>query len=325
MEYRKLGHSALRVSAISFGAGPVSGLMVGKATERQNDTIAVATEHGVNWFDTAATYGNGISESCLGRALLTANCLDHVQIATKVRLQPQDLDDIPNAIRHSFELSRNRLGVNRVSLLQLHNSVTSRRGDLPSSICVSDVIGSNGVAAAFEQFRRQGLVQHFGFTGLGDRKSLTAIVDSKIFTAAQIPLNVLTPIAGQDSSAGSINVNYLELAEHCQAKGVGVIAIRVLAGGALSQQPASPHTRKTKFFTHELFQRDRARAHALQCAFEQQMSVSVASIRYVTGNLPVSTALIGFANAGQITEAVQAVAEGPLDDDTLTTLDSLNP
>lgn len=55
------------------------------------------------------------------------------------------------------------------------------------------------------------------------------------------------------------------------------------------------------------------------------MSVSVASIRYVTGNLPVSTALIGFANAGQITEAVQAVAEGPLDDDTLTTLDSLSP
>ena len=53
MEYRTLAHSDLRVSAVAFGGGPVSQLLVGDDLVAQRATIAAAIESGVNWFDTA--------------------------------------------------------------------------------------------------------------------------------------------------------------------------------------------------------------------------------------------------------------------------------
>ncbi|MBI3838133.1 MAG: aldo/keto reductase [Planctomycetia bacterium] len=69
VEYRTLGSTGLAVSAVSFGAGPVSQLLVGDRLDAQRETILRALDSGVNWFDTAATYGNGQSEANLGRVL----------------------------------------------------------------------------------------------------------------------------------------------------------------------------------------------------------------------------------------------------------------
>ena len=68
MQYRPLGTTGLSVSAIAFGTGPVSGLMTSMSNNAQQSVIAKAVELGVNWFDTAATYANGLSESGLGAA-----------------------------------------------------------------------------------------------------------------------------------------------------------------------------------------------------------------------------------------------------------------
>ena len=54
MIVRTLGRTGLRVSAVSFGAGPVSGLMTGTDADLQHATVARAIERGINWFDTAA-------------------------------------------------------------------------------------------------------------------------------------------------------------------------------------------------------------------------------------------------------------------------------
>src|SRR5437588_12565596 len=98
MEYRTLGKTGIRVSALSFGAGPISTLMVGDDTRRQRDVVAYAIDRGVNWFDTAATYGNGHSELNLGRGLeeLVASSLVHG--ATKVGLTAADLVDDRSSI-----------------------------------------------------------------------------------------------------------------------------------------------------------------------------------------------------------------------------------
>ena len=178
---------------ISFGAGPVSGLMDGDDLSRQLETIAHAVDVGIDYFDTAATYGNGRSELSLGAALETLRLKDRVRIATKVRLMPDRLDDIRLAVRNSFESSCDRLGVDRVMLLQLHNSITTNRGDLPTSLSVPDVLGRYGVVAEFEKLRNEGRVEHFGFTGLGDRCSLSTVVKDGPFAASQVPLNILLP------------------------------------------------------------------------------------------------------------------------------------
>jgi len=69
MEYRELGKTGLRVSALGFGCGNVGGLMIrGTAAERER-AIARAVELGINYFDTAPSYGDGQSEQNLGAAL----------------------------------------------------------------------------------------------------------------------------------------------------------------------------------------------------------------------------------------------------------------
>ena len=79
---------------IAFGAGPVSGLMTAPdAAALQHATIQRALEAGINWFDTAATYANGQSELNLGRTLHDLRAGENVHVATKVRLEGDDLSD----------------------------------------------------------------------------------------------------------------------------------------------------------------------------------------------------------------------------------------
>jgi len=78
------------------------------------------------------------------------------------------LANAASAIRDSLEASCHRLEARRVALLQLHNSITRKRDDLPTSLSFDDVLGAKGVAGEFESLRTEGLVENFWFTGLGD-------------------------------------------------------------------------------------------------------------------------------------------------------------
>src|SRR5688572_9354197 len=105
MQRRMLGSTGISISTISFGGGPISQLLVGQDAERQRAVIQHAIDRGINWFDTAATYGGGQSEVNLGRVLNELNAAQKVHVATKVRLMPEDLGDIPGTIRRSVESS----------------------------------------------------------------------------------------------------------------------------------------------------------------------------------------------------------------------------
>ena len=67
MDYRTLGKTGLRVSTLGFGCGNVGGLMVRGAPAEQERAVARAIELGINYFDTAPSYGDGQSEQNLGR------------------------------------------------------------------------------------------------------------------------------------------------------------------------------------------------------------------------------------------------------------------
>ena len=84
MLFRQLGSTGLAVSAISFGAGPVSGLLTSMtAVETEQGVIARAIKQGINWFDTAATYGHGRSEANLGTVLAELGPDPPVHVETK--------------------------------------------------------------------------------------------------------------------------------------------------------------------------------------------------------------------------------------------------
>ncbi len=242
MHYRPLGNTGIQISALSFGAGPISTLMVGNDSPRQRQVVRQALDVGINWFDTAATYGQGQSEHNLGGVFRELGAASAVHVATKVRLTGKDLDDIRGAVRRSLAASLQRLQLPRVTLLQLHNSITRRRGDEPTSITPHDVLGPGGVAEAFEQLQGDGLVQHLGLTGIGHPAALREVVGSGRFATMQVPFHLLNPSAGHGVPEDYEETNYGEIIADCAAANMGVLAIRVLAGGALGRQsPQSAH------------------------------------------------------------------------------------
>ena len=69
MEYRTFGKTGLRVSTLGFGCGNVGGLIIREEPRTRVRAVARAIEAGINYFDTAAMYGNGQSEQNLGQVL----------------------------------------------------------------------------------------------------------------------------------------------------------------------------------------------------------------------------------------------------------------
>jgi len=67
MQYRRLGRSGLQLSALSFGAWVTFGRQVGRSLAR--DLLAMAHDHGVNFFDNAETYNHGVAETLMGDVL----------------------------------------------------------------------------------------------------------------------------------------------------------------------------------------------------------------------------------------------------------------
>ena len=83
MEYRKLGNTEIKLSAITFGAWAIGGWMWGGADRNDAlEAIQASYEHGVTSIDTAAIYGQGRSEEIVGEALRSLP-RDKVQILTK--------------------------------------------------------------------------------------------------------------------------------------------------------------------------------------------------------------------------------------------------
>jgi aryl-alcohol dehydrogenase-like predicted oxidoreductase len=280
--------------------------MVGDDYARQRAVLAHAIERGVNWFDTAATYGSGQSETNLGRVLRELGN-PAVHVATKVRLVGDDLHDLEAAVRKSVAASLNRLGLSQITLLQLHNSITLRRGDEPTSLTPDDVLGRGGVAEAFAKLRDEGVTRHIGLTGIGQPDALKEVIVSGRFETLQTPYHLLNPSAGRRMPPNFTETNYGNVIDDCVRAGMGVFAIRVLAGGALLDNPPSPHTLKTPFFPLDLYERDRKRAAELSAKLGTHRSLAQEAVQFALGHPQVTSAILGWAQIAEMEEAISAL------------------
>ncbi len=128
MQYVRLGNTGLKVSRICLGAMSYGAKAWRRWVLEEEDSrpfLKRALELGINFFDTADMYSNGVSEEILGRALRDFGPgRDRVVIATKV-FNP--MGDDPNQrglsrkhIRHAIDASLRRLGTDYVDLYQIH-------------------------------------------------------------------------------------------------------------------------------------------------------------------------------------------------------------
>src|SRR5262249_48799909 len=130
--------TGLTVGALGFGCGNVGGLMVRGTPADQQRAVARALELGINYFDTAPSYGDGESEKNLGRVLKALR--PDIVLGTKVRIPSADSRRVAAALTASLEASLGRLGLERVDLLQLHNHVSTDDGGLDPAIVLDELV-----------------------------------------------------------------------------------------------------------------------------------------------------------------------------------------
>lgn len=305
MIQRRLGRTGLLVSEISFGAGPVSGLMTGTDTQQQLEVLRAAIHSGINWVDTAAGYGSGTSEKAVGAALRQLDPQQQIQVATKVRIHRSSGASIRQQITAGITASLSRLQRSHITLLQLHNAITEQPDQEPFSLTPEEVLGPQGVAAAFNELRQSGIITCCGLTGTGQPAALRKVLESEQFETLQIPFNRLNPSAGMPTAPDTVPTDYGNLLADCQRLDIGAFAIRVLAGGAVAGNPPSAHTLTTPFFPLNLYQHDLQKAQSLAAAEPASHAVTEA-IRFVLQHPAVCSAIIGFAQPHEVLQACTA-------------------
>lgn len=311
MEQRRLGRTGLSVSVLGYGCGAIGGLMVKGTAAEQDRAIGRALDHGITYFDTAAVYGDGASERNLGRALraLGANPV----VGTKVRVFAGQRGDIAGRITSSLEESLARLGRDSVDIFQLHNPITSagvEPGFTPEQIL-------NEAVPALERARSAGKFRFFGITGLGDATALRHVLDVGGFATAQMPYNLLNP-----SGIGPAHPDAPDLGgviRHAASVDVGVMAIRILAGGALSGTEARSPLGVQKvepIASGESYAADVAAARRFLplIAAGHAADLVELALRFVIGAREIATNIVGTSSLKELDHAVAAVAKGKLPD-----------
>jgi aryl-alcohol dehydrogenase-like predicted oxidoreductase len=311
MQTRTLGRTGLEVSVLGFGCGAVGGLMVHGSPADQERAVARALELGINYFDTAAMYGNGQSERNLGRVMKSLQ--PDLYLGTKVRVPAAERSDIAAAVTASLEASLQRLQRDHVDLFQLHNHIMldGRDADLTPEIVLGEVVPT------FERLRKQGKTRFYGITAVGDTAALHRVVDAHAFDAAQVSYNLLNPSAGMTVAHDYPAHDFANLLAHTKAADMGVIAIRVLAAGALSgtedRHPlGSPSVEPIG--SGRDYRVDVERARRLEPLVREGFAGSLveAAIRFAMTNDAVSTALVGYSTLDQLEYAAAAVNRGPM-------------
>lgn len=156
MEKRELGKSGLVTSKMGFGCMGLN-YHRGVAKDR-NEMIKVvreAIDAGITMFDTAAVYGPYTNEELVGDALVGYR--DKVQIATKGGFKidglNNELDSRPGSLRKQLEDSLKRLKTDYIDLYYIHR--------VDPNVPIEDV------AMAMKQFKKEGLIKHWGLSEAG--------------------------------------------------------------------------------------------------------------------------------------------------------------
>jgi aryl-alcohol dehydrogenase-like predicted oxidoreductase len=323
MQLRVFGRTGMQLSVLGFGCGAVGGFMVRGDPAEQERTIAQAIAAGVNYFDTAVQYGNGESEKNLGRVLRKLKPAN-ATVGTKVRLQADDFGRIADAVAKSLEGSLARLGLERVDIFHLHNPITATGGG--TALSATQVLGE--VVPAFERLRAQGKIRFLGMTAVGETAALQQVIDAGAFDSAQVVYNMLNPSAAEELPQNYPAQDYGRLLDHSRDAGVGVVGIRVLAGGALSGSAArhpiagpAPEPIGSAFS----YDADVDRARRLMPLVTEDFSASLteAATRFALSHPAVGTILVGMATPQQFEDALAAAEKGPLPQAALARLSEL--
>jgi L-galactose dehydrogenase/L-glyceraldehyde 3-phosphate reductase len=313
-----LGRTGLEISEIAFGGGVTGGILINASEATRWAALERAVAGGINWIDTAPLYGNGASEETIGRHISALSPRPHV--STKVRLERADMADIAGAIRRSLEQSLKRLQVDRLALLQLHNQIGTGIGDRPP-LSTQQVLGR--VADTFDALKEEGLIQASGISAVGSTQACVEVIESGRFDTAQIYYNAINPSAAWSRTAAEWKgQDFCGIIAACWRLNMGMLAIRVMAGGVLAS-PRPPGRLAMMTSDTDLDNEVRCAAAVRAALGPSYGTPAQTALRFALGNHDLSSRVIGITELAQLDEAFAAVERGPLPPESIAKLDQL--
>ncbi len=277
MEYREIGRTGLKVSALSLGGSSFGGVFREIDEKLAEETVIAALECGINFIDVSPYYGFTRAERVLGKALKHIP-RNRYYLSTKVGRYgvggEKVFDYSAKRARESLKESMERLNISFIDLINVHDIEFS---DLDQVI--------NETLPALVDLRNEGVAGHVGITGL-PLELFTKVIDS-------VPAGTVESILSfchytlQDDSL----VDYLD---YFEGHGVGVINSAPLSMGLLSERgipawhPASEKLARTC-------------KQAVDHCISNGYRIEQLALKFSISNPRISTTLVGTANPENIT------------------------
>jgi L-glyceraldehyde 3-phosphate reductase len=323
MQRRRFGRTGLKVPALTFGGGWVGGLLIRGSEAEREAVLDRALAAGIDWIDTAAQYGNGISEQVIGQWLRKVPEARRPRVSTKFNID-NSVGDFAGQVERSVATSLKRLGLARVPVLILHSRIvddTAKERD-KRSLNPAEILSSGGVADIMDGLRRQGLCDWIGLTGLGDPAALHAVIDSGRFDVAQVYYNMLNATAARPAEPGWNSTNFDGLLERCAVRDMGVMGIRIFAAGHLASNVR--HGREMPITVNAENAAEEARARAALAVLGTRYGTAAqAALRFGLACNLLSTIVVGIGEPSHLEEAIAAEQMGPLPVDAVEKLETL--
>jgi aryl-alcohol dehydrogenase-like predicted oxidoreductase len=302
MKYRKLGRTGFEVSDISHGLWGMSGWS-GSEDRESLQALQLAVDLGCNFFDTAWAYGDGKSDSLLGK-ILAQNPGKRLYAASKIPpknekwpASPQDKYSDVFPADHVFkytEMIREKLGVKSIDLLQLH-------------VWDDGWTDEPEFRETVEKLKRDGLIRFFGLSlnrwqpENGLKALHTGLVDV---------VQVIYSIFDQSPEDRLFPV--------CKELNIGVIARVALDEGSLGGK-MTPETKfpesdwRSKYFGPENLAKTLRRVEKLKTVLPGSMTLPEMALRFVLSDPVVSTTIIGMRKLDHVRQNIALSDAGPLD------------
>ena len=297
MEMRFLGKTGIKVSELCLGTMTFGGRgyfkNVGELGQKEADTLVnIALEAGINFFDTADVYSEGLSEEIVGKAL--GNRRQNVILATKVRgkmgPRPNDVGLSRHHIIEGCHASLKRLGTDYIDLYQVH----SFDPDTPLEETLR----------ALDDLVRQGKVRYIGCSNFSGWQLMKAMaISDKRGWERFVTLQALYSLMARELEN--------ELVPLCLDQGLGILVWSPLSGGFLSgkYRRGQPQPKGTRLSGPQprFLQFDEQKGFDIveeldRIAGAHNATVAQAALNYLLGKEGVSSVIIGARTPEQLAD-----------------------